>query len=62
MAAGAQLAPGVAGEDCILWASDYPHSDAIYPGALRALTERDDLSEAQKRKLTRDNARRLYGF
>jgi predicted TIM-barrel fold metal-dependent hydrolase len=62
MAAGAQLAPGVAGEDCILWASDYPHSDAIYPGALRALTERDDLSEASKRKLTRDNARRLYGF
>lgn len=62
MAAEAQLAPGVAGEDCILWASDYPHSDAIYPGALRALTERDDLSETQKRKLTRENAQRLYAF
>ena len=62
MAAGSQLAPGVAGEDCIVWASDYPHSDAIYPGALQALTQRDDLSAEQKRKLTRDNARRLYAL
>ena len=59
-AANAELASGVRGEDCILWASDYPHSDAIFPGALRAFTERDDLTDAQKRKIASENARRLF--
>ena len=62
MAADAELTAGVRGEDCIIWASDYPHSDAVYPDALRTLTEREDLTPLQKRKLTSDNARRLFAF
>ncbi len=61
-AANAQLTDQTRGEDCILFASDYPHSDAIFPGALRALTERDDLTADQKRKITSDNAARLFGW
>jgi len=48
------------GEDLILWASDYPHSDAIYPGAVRTLTERGDLKPDQLRKLLGANAQRLF--
>jgi len=58
-AASAELGGGLRGEDCILWASDYPHSDCIFPGALTTLTEREDLTAEQKRKLTIDNARAL---
>lgn len=50
------------GEDCVVWASDYPHPDAIFPGAPRATLANPRLSEQQKRKILVDNGRRLYGF
>ena len=34
------------GDDTIVFASDYPHPDAIFPGAVRALSERTDLDAA----------------
>ncbi|HET7361934.1 MAG TPA: amidohydrolase family protein [Burkholderiales bacterium] len=48
------------GEEQILYASDYPHWDGSYPHSLGELREREDLSEAQKRKVLGENARRLY--
>jgi predicted TIM-barrel fold metal-dependent hydrolase len=50
------------GEDCVVWASDYPHPDAIFPGAVRATLANPRLSPRQKRKLLVDNGRRLYRF
>ena len=50
------------GEDCVVWASDYPHPDAIFPGAPRATLANPRLSAAAKRKILVDNGRRLYGL
>jgi predicted TIM-barrel fold metal-dependent hydrolase len=50
------------GEDCVVWASDYPHPDAVFPGAVRATLANPRLSARQKRKVLVDNGRRLYGF
>jgi uncharacterized protein len=50
------------GEDCVVWASDYPHPDAIFPGAVQATLDNVRLNETQKRKILVDNGRRLYGF
>jgi predicted TIM-barrel fold metal-dependent hydrolase len=50
------------GEDCVVWASDYPHPDAIFPGAPRATLSNPRLSAERKRKILVDNGRRLYGF
>ena len=48
------------GEDCVVWASDYPHPDAIFPGAPKATLANPRLSAAAKRKVLVDNGRRLY--
>lgn len=47
------------GDDNILFASDYPHFDATFPGAVAAIAERADLSETTKRKVLGLNAARL---
>jgi predicted TIM-barrel fold metal-dependent hydrolase len=48
------------GEDQIVYASDFPHWDHSYPRSLKALIDRPDLTEDQKRKVLGANARRLY--
>jgi predicted TIM-barrel fold metal-dependent hydrolase len=48
------------GEEQVVYASDYPHWDGSYPHSLGELRGREDLTDAQKRKLLADNARRLY--
>jgi predicted TIM-barrel fold metal-dependent hydrolase len=50
------------GDDVIMWASDYPHPDGIFPGAATTLGDRLDLSDVSKRKILRDNALRCFGF
>ena len=50
------------GENQIVYASDFPHWDHSFPGSIDEIKERGDLSDAQKRKLLADNARRLYGL
>lgn len=50
------------GEERALFASDYPHWDAIFPGAPRALLERTDLSAEAKRKILGENAAKLLGL
>ncbi len=49
-------------EDAIVFTSDYPHWDAKFPGAVEALAQRNDLSEAVKRKILSENAARFYGL
>ena len=56
------LAP-VIGEDRIVWASDYPHLDATYPGVVRELEEQlARLPPAAREKVRGGNAARLYGL
>ncbi|NLU68947.1 amidohydrolase family protein [Streptomyces sp. HNM0574] len=47
--------------DNLLFASDFPHFDAKFPGAVTSLAERGDLSDQVKRKLLCDNAHRFFG-
>jgi len=57
MAAMAELA----GEDNLIWASDFPHSDARYPGVVDELMESvAAMGEARARKLVGANAARIY--
>jgi predicted TIM-barrel fold metal-dependent hydrolase len=58
------LGPAVklVGENQIVYASDFPHWDHSFPQSIAEIRERGDLSEAQKRKILGDNARRLYGL
>ncbi|MBI3325924.1 MAG: amidohydrolase [Nitrospinae bacterium] len=46
--------------DQLLYASDYPHEDAGFPGSVKEFKERTDLSEEVKAKILGGNARRLY--
>jgi uncharacterized protein len=51
------------GADRIIWASDYPHPDAKFPGVTEELTEAlDGLSFEQKRSITSETAMALYGI
>ncbi|HXJ32409.1 MAG TPA: amidohydrolase family protein [Candidatus Eisenbacteria bacterium] len=51
------------GEDAMIWASDFPHSDAKYPGVVRELREHTaDMTPAARVKLLGTNALRLYGI
>ena len=53
----------LAGEDNIIWASDFPHSDAKYPGVVDELREHTgDMTPDQQAKLFGLNAGRLYGI
>jgi uncharacterized protein len=49
----------VLGDDNILFASDYPHFDAMFPGAVTAVADREELSESSKKKILGANAARL---
>ena len=51
------------GEGHVLWASDYPHPDSVWPNS-RAAIDRQmaHLSPDMRRKLTHDNAAALYGL
>jgi predicted TIM-barrel fold metal-dependent hydrolase len=51
------------GEDNIVWGSDYPHPDGIWPDSLKLLDEDlAGLDERVRRKITCENAGRLYGL
>lgn len=51
------------GEDNLMWGSDYPHPDGVWPDS-KAIIEEDlgSLSAEVQRKITRDNAGKLYGL
>ena len=51
------------GEDYVCWASDYPHWDAVFPGAVEELRKHmSGLSEGAQRKILGDNARRFLAL
>jgi predicted TIM-barrel fold metal-dependent hydrolase len=51
------------GADRIIWASDYPHPDAKFPGVTEELAEAlDGLTLDQKREITSASAMALYGI
>jgi predicted TIM-barrel fold metal-dependent hydrolase len=52
----------VIGDTWIVFASDYSHFDSRFPGASEPIVNHAQLSEASKRKILNDNARRLYPF
>ena len=53
----------LAGEDKVMWGSDYPHVDGSWPNSQKAI-DRDlkKLSDTARRKVTCENAGKLYGF
>jgi predicted TIM-barrel fold metal-dependent hydrolase len=52
-----------AGADNMIWASDFPHSDAKYPGVVGELREHTaDMTAEERRKLLGENAIKLYGI
>jgi predicted TIM-barrel fold metal-dependent hydrolase len=51
------------GADRIIWASDYPHPDAKFPGVTEELNEAiGTLTHEQKRQITSESAKALYGI
>jgi predicted TIM-barrel fold metal-dependent hydrolase len=51
------------GEGHLLWASDYPHPDSVWPNSREAIERQmRHLSPEMRRKLTHDNAAALYGL
>jgi len=59
----APLLHAFAGADTFIWASDFPHSDAKYPGVVDELTEYTEGMEPEARVgLFGLNAARLYGL
>jgi predicted TIM-barrel fold metal-dependent hydrolase len=51
------------GDGHLLWASDYPHPDGVWPNSKSAIERQmQDLSPEMRQKLTHDNAAKLYGL
>jgi len=50
------------GDDKILFASDYPHWDGMFPYVVSTIHGRKDISEESKGKFLGENAKRLYGW
>jgi uncharacterized protein len=51
------------GEDNIMWGSDFPHPDGIYPDSQEYIEkELGHLPAATRRKIVCDNAAKLYRF
>ena len=51
------------GEDNIMWGSDFPHPDGVWPDSQEFIArEFAEVDPALKRKITCDNAVQLYGF
>jgi predicted TIM-barrel fold metal-dependent hydrolase len=51
------------GADNLIWASDFPHSDAKYPGVVDELLEHtSDMDPGDRAQLVGGNAARLYGI
>ncbi len=51
------------GEDNVMWGSDFPHPDGVWPDSQEFIArELGGVAAATRRKIVRDNAARLYGF
>ena len=50
------------GDDKILFASDYPHWDGMFPYVVSTIRGRKDVSERAKTNILAENAKRFYGW
>jgi len=50
------------GDDNIVFASDYPHFDAMFPGAVAGIAEREEMPEATKMKILGLNVAKLINL
>ena len=51
------------GEDNVMWGSDFPHPDGVWPDSREFIArELGHLPAARRRKIVCENAARLYGF
>jgi predicted TIM-barrel fold metal-dependent hydrolase len=50
------------GDDKILFASDYPHWDGMFPHVVSTIRGRKDISDSAKEKILGENAVRFYGW
>ncbi len=50
------------GDDKILFASDYPHWDGLFPNVTKTIRSREDISEQAKSRILGENAKRFYGW
>ena len=51
------------GEDNIMWGSDYPHPDSVWPDSRQVIDRNlDHLDDRLLRKIVCDNTTKLYGF
>ena len=50
------------GDTQVMYASDYPHWDAMTPWTVKIIAERGDLTDDAKRKILGENAARFYGI
>jgi uncharacterized protein len=47
----------------LLWANDYPHSDATWPHSQKLIAQHAaSLSEHDRRRILHDNTAELYGI
>jgi predicted TIM-barrel fold metal-dependent hydrolase len=50
-------------DEYLMWASDYPHYDCVFPGAVKELRENcAGLPDSSQRKIMGENAARCYGL
>ena len=51
------------GDQCLFWASDFPHEGIVdMSKAVEEFLSRDDIPAASKKRISYDNAKRLYGL
>jgi predicted TIM-barrel fold metal-dependent hydrolase len=55
--------PTLVDSDCLMWASDFPHTDSTWPRSADILAEHTaHLTEAQRRRVTRDNTVEVFNL
>ena len=53
----------IVGEDNIMWGSDYPHPDGVFPDSRQVIdADLSHLDERVLRKILCDNTAKLYNF
>jgi len=53
----------IIGLDNLMWGSDYPHVDSTWPCSMQVLDEIfEGVGDDDRRKITRDNVKALYGI
>jgi uncharacterized protein len=50
------------GDECMMYASDYPHWDMEWPHSVSQITNRNEISDTTKQKILAGNAKSFYRF